>query len=580
MASIKKRTAVVALGVALALTAAACSSSKKGGGASASGGAGSSAVSTTKGGTIYYLTKRNVEHWDPQRTYIGRDLANASRMFYRTLTMLSPDGKLVPDMATDTGTASNSNKTWTFTLKDGINWQDGTPVTCADFQYGTSRTFATDVITGGPNYAIQFLDIPTNPDGSSVYSGPYTKKNQADYDKAVTCSGNTITYHLKKPVGDFNYAVSGALAEFAPFKPSQDKGAQSNYQIFSDGPYMLQGVWQHAKGGTWVRNPNYDPKTDDTSIRRALPDKIVWQEGIAVETVFDRLLADAGPDKFAVTDRSAPPAYAARVVAQKSRATNPDTPFVDYLLPNFRKVTNPLVRQAMAVAVDKTSWITAYGGPALAKPANSIILSTVAGYKDFGNAFNTPDGGDPAKAKSLLQQAGVPIPYPIHFTYSGGTPTTDAEASALKAAYEKAGFSVTLEGLSDTYYDVIQNPHNASKYDLTWAGWGADWPNASTVIPPLFDGRVNLSAESNGNDYGWYNSKATNAAIDAAYAEQDTSKRNAAWGDLSESLAKEVAYVPLDIEKFLRLHGSSVTNYEEDAASNGYPDMGQIGAAS
>ena len=53
MASIKKRTAVVALGVALALTAAACSSSKKGGSASASGGAGSSAVSATTGGTIY-----------------------------------------------------------------------------------------------------------------------------------------------------------------------------------------------------------------------------------------------------------------------------------------------------------------------------------------------------------------------------------------------------------------------------------------------------------------------------------------------------------------------------------------------
>ena len=98
-------------------------------------------------------------------------------------------------------------------------------------------------------------------------------------------------------------------------------------------------------------------------------------------------------------------------------------------------------------------------------PANSIIQPGVQGYKDFPNVFGAPDGGDPAKAKSLLQQAGVQIPYPLHFTYNGGTPTTDAQASSLKAALEKAGFSVTLEGLSDTYYDVIQNPHNASKYD-------------------------------------------------------------------------------------------------------------------
>jgi peptide/nickel transport system substrate-binding protein len=577
MTSLNRRVTICAIGVVLAVTATACSSSKKSSGGGASGSASSAAASTKTGGTVYYLTKRPVEHWDPQRTYIGRDLADASRLFYRTLTMLTPDNKLVPDLATTTGTATNDNKTWAFTLKSGPKWQDGTPVTCADIKYGVSRTFAVNTITGGPNYAIQFLDIPTNADGSSQYAGPYTKKGQALYDKAVVCNGNAITFNLRKPVPDFNYAVSGALAAFAPFKASQDKAAQSNFQVFSDGPYMLQGTWQEGKGGTFVRNPNYDPKTDDTSIRRALPDKIVWQEGLTEETIFDRLLKNQGPDQFAVTDRSAPPAYQTRVVQQKSRMTNPDTPFVDYLLPNFKKVTNPLVREALAVALDKTSWITAYGGPALAKPANSIILPTVTGYKDFGNVFQAPDNGDPAKAKSLLQQAGVKMPYPIHFTYNGGTPRTDAQASSLKAAYEKAGFSVTLEGLGDTYYDVIQNPSNASKYDLTWAGWGADWPNASTVIPPLFDSRVNLSASSNGQDYGWYQSNSANTAMDAAYNQPDTAKRNAQWGDLSEQLAKDVAYIPLDIEKFLRLHGSGLTNYSEGPASNGYPELGQIG---
>jgi peptide/nickel transport system substrate-binding protein len=577
MTSLNRRVTICAIGVVLAVTATACSSSKKSSGGGASGSASSGAASTKTGGTIYYLTKRPVEHWDPQRTYIGRDLADTSRLFYRTLTMLTPDNKLVPDLATNTGTASNSNKTWAFTLKSGPTWQDGSPVTCADIKYGVSRTFAVNTITGGPNYAIQFLDIPTNPDGSSQYAGPYTKKGQALYDKAVVCNGNTITFNLRKSVPDFNYAVSGALAAFAPFKASQDKAAQSNFQVFSSGPYMLQGTWQEGKGGTFVRNPNYDPKTDNTSIRRALPDKIVWQEGLTEETIFDRLLKNQGPDQFAVTDRSAPPAYQTRVVQQKSRMTNPDTPFVDYLLPNFKKVTNPLVRQALAVATDKTSWITAYGGPALAKPANSIILPTVTGYKDFGNVFGAPDNGDPNKAKQLLQQAGVKIPYPIHFTYSGGTPRTDAQASSLKAALEKAGFKVTLEGLGDTYYDVIQNPSNASKYDLTWAGWGADWPNASTVIPPLFDSRVNLSAASNGQDYGWYQSNSANQAMDAAYNEPDASKRNADWGNLSEQLAKDVAYIPLDIEKFLRLHGSGVTNYSEGPASNGYPELGQIG---
>jgi peptide/nickel transport system substrate-binding protein len=78
---------------------------------------------------------------------------------------------------------------------------------------------------------------------------------------------------------------------------------------------------------------------------------------------------------------------------------------------------------------------------------------------------------------------------------------------------------------------------------------------------------------SNGKDYGWYDSAATNAAIVKAYDEPDTAKRNAMWGDVSEQLAKEVAYVPIGVEKWLRLHGSGVTNYSEG------PALGQIGTA-
>jgi peptide/nickel transport system substrate-binding protein len=465
-------------------------------------------------------------------------------------------------------------------LKSGPKWQDGSPVTCADIKYGVSRTFAVSTIVGGPNYAIQFLDIPSNLDGSSQYEGPYTKKGQALYDKAVVCGGDTITFHLNKPVGDFNYAVSGALAAFAPFKASLDKGAQSNFQIVSDGPYMLRGTWQDGKGATFVRNPNYDPSTDYPGIRKALPDKVVFQEGISQETIFDRLLKDQGPDRFAVTGESAPPAFQSLVNSHKSRASNSDTPFVDYLVPNFKNLTNPLLRQALAAATDKVSYVIAYGGPAVATPVNSIIQNSVAGYLDFAHPVGVPDQGDPANAKSLLQQAGVQIPYPIHYTYPS-TPTTDAQASALQAAWQKAGLKVTLEGLPGAAYsDAVGNPHNSNKYDVMLASWGADWPNASTVIPPLFDSRVNLSTDSTGQDWGSYASDATNNAIDAAYNETDTTKRNAMWGALSEQLAKECAYIALSNARFLRLHGSSVTNYQEGAATAGFPDLGLIAVSS
>jgi peptide/nickel transport system substrate-binding protein len=571
--------AAIALGSVVALAAAGCG----GGGSTPTASKSNGASAPTAGGTLYYLTKRPAEHMDPQRTYIGRDLANQSRLVYRTLTQYKSGTKDVsttiqPDLATNTGTASDGAKTWKFTLKDGVKWEDNSDVTCEDLKYGISRTFATDVITGGPNYALQFLNVPKDAKGASIYKGPYVTDaaGQAAFDKAVTCEGKTITYNMSKPWGDFNLAVT--MSAFAPYKKSQDKGDKSNYAIFSSGPYKAEGgVWVKDKGATFVRNPAYDKKTDN--LRGSYPDKIIFQEGLADEVIAQRLISDQGNDKFAVSDRRIPPAMRPQIIsspAMKGRYENVLSPFVDYLVPNFKKMTDPKVRQALAISTDKSAWVAAFGGLTAGAPAQAIISPDVAGYKKF-NAFNAPDSGDPVKAKALLTEAGVKIPFPITMTFSGGTPTSQKSAAALKAGWEKAGFAVTLNELTDTYYDVIQNPANADKYDVTWAGWGADWPSASTVIPPLFDGRVNLTAASNGSDYGYYNSPELNKMIDAAFAEPDLAKQAVLWGDMDEFLAKDVGYVPLQIQKFFLAWGSGVKGWVDNPTVNNYPDLGAIG---
>jgi peptide/nickel transport system substrate-binding protein len=558
-----------------ALTVAAC-----GGSASTKkGSTNSTAASSAKGGTLYYLTKRPVEHWDPQRTYIGRDIYNEARLFTRTLVQFPATAdaqeanKLQPDLATDLGQSSNSAKTWKFTLKSNIKWQDGSPVTCDDVKYGISRTFATDVITGGPNYILQFLDVPKDSKGASTYLGPYKKTGQAAFDKAVTCTGQDITFHFSKPWADFPYALT--LTAFAPYKQSQDQGDKSNFSIFSDGPYKLQGTW--AKGGTnnFVRNDQYDASTDP--VRKALPDKIVFTEGLTDEVIAQRLIADNGNDKFAVSDRSIVPAYQQQAfTTAKGRVENPVSPYVYYLVPNFKKMTNPLVRQALNMATDRTGWITALGGPTNGTVATSIMSPALLGYKD-ANVYNVPPAGDPVKAKALLQQSGVPMPYPITFTYSGGTPTTEKEAAIEKAAWEKAGFKVTLNELTDTYYDVIQDPTKAATYDVTWGGWGADWPSGSTVIPALFDSRINLNKASNGQDYGLYSSDTVNKMIDTALNDPNVTTQANSWAGIDQVLAKDVAYIPLFVLKFIMVRGSGIKNYINNPSVSMYPDLGVLG---
>ena len=122
-----------------------------------------SAVAATPktGGTLYFITHaEQFDHVDPARVYTGRDIAFFNSYLYRNLVSYKPvkgsaGSSLVGDLATNTGVPSNSAKTWKFTLRPGITWEDGSPITCADVAYGVSRPFAADVITDGPQYLVQ-----------------------------------------------------------------------------------------------------------------------------------------------------------------------------------------------------------------------------------------------------------------------------------------------------------------------------------------------------------------------------------------------------------------------------------------
>ena len=325
-------------------------------------------------------------------------------MVYRTLTTFpvasgKESTKLVADLATDTGTPSNGGKTWKFTLKHGPKWEDGKAITCADFQYGISRTFAIDVLTGGPNYAIQFLDIPKDSKGASVYKGPYatTPRARPPSTRPCSCAGND--HHLQPQASrsaDFNYALY--LPAFAPYRKDQDKGDKSNYAVFSNGPYKLQGTWTKNKGGTFVRNPNWDPKTDP--IRKANPDQIIFTEGLTDEVIAQRLISDQGNDKNAVTDRRIVPSFQPQVLNNpqlKARSELVDAPYVDYLRAELQEA-------------DRTRWSARRSRSPRTRPATSP--PRVA--RPYGRPAQTlvEPGGPRLQGLQRLRRAPTPVTRP------------------------------------------------------------------------------------------------------------------------------------------------------------------------
>lgn len=515
-----------------------------------------------KGGTLTLLTQSaQLLHLDPQRNYTGEDLAFASGYLHRTLTSykLSPNadtaGELVADLATDTGTASENGKVWKFTIRDGVTWENGQPVTCEDVKYGVSRTFATNVITDGPTYAISLLDIPTAKDGSSVYKGPYTTQGNdtAAYDTAVACDGSTITFRLRQPQGDFNYTVT--LLAFAPVPQSFDRGEKYDDRPLSNGPYKIL-TYQKKTKLVLVRNPNWSSSTD--SYRPAYPDRIEYLFGIQDALITERLIADAADDQRALSPDSVVAAKLATVFADerlKDRRFNELDPYVRYFAINTRKVPELKHRQAILAAANRAELRKIAGGKYAGDYADGVVKPNLSqdyaptGLWDTLLGKAIPPEGDTAYARQLIKESGKPFPNPITIDYPK-SPENDKAAASLVAAFASAGIIAKPNGLEPgSYYGVVLDP--AKQGAMSAAGWGPDWLNASTVIPELFTpaGGFNLSR---------YDDATFTRACQDARALTDRSAQAKRWQELDKQAAQAALVLPTRFGREQRLVGSKV----------------------
>jgi len=598
MASTETRLRVLALGAAAMIVVAACGGSTATE-APASQAPGESTAPATEapsesqapadmsGGTIYILTQ--AEQWDqvdPQRVYTGEDLAFFGATIYRSLVSYNYTqdaavaNTLVPDMATDTGTANPDATEWQFTLRDGLTYQDGSPITCEDVAYGTSRSFALDVINQGPTYQVQYLDIPTNDDGSSQYPGPYkaTPEQQALYDAAVSCDGNTITFKLNQPVADFNYTTT---LGFNPVPKAADTGETYGDNPVSSGPYQIDS-YTTGNGGKMVlvRNPNWDPASDP--VRKAYPDRWEINFGVDPKVMDQRLIASQGDDAYAIQYGGIQPENLSTVFADpttpnpdfEGRAVSDFDPYARYYFIDVNKVPNVKIRQAMAVALDRAAIRLNAGGAFAGDLGDGVIKPNLGDqyaptgmWTDmFGQAI--PDNGDPEYAKQLIAESGEAAPT-IKWDYPQ-TPTRDKEAAIVVDSLGKAGITVTANPIEPgQYYSIVFDDKKASEFG--WAGWGPDWPNASTIIPPLFTdkGGWNLSRVNQDNE--GTNDPTWNDKVSAALSELDHATQAKMWQDLNKEAMQNVYAIPTTFGLTQTMGGTKVSDLWQWAPYGSWP---------
>ncbi|MEU5428130.1 ABC transporter substrate-binding protein [Streptomyces olivoreticuli] len=550
--AISRRVAAAAVSVVLLGGAAACGPEKSG---DAKGGGADGAPE--KGGTLTVLNRQPQKQFDPARLYTSGG-GNVPSLVFRTLTTRhrangAEGTKVVPDLATDTGTPSDDAKVWTFRIKDGLKYEDGSPITTADIKYGIERSFAPE-LSGGAPYLRDWLV------GGENYQGIY--KDSKGLDSIETPDAKTIVFHLRKSEGDFPFVAT--QTQFAPVPKAKDTGAKYAEHPVSSGPYKVVKNTNDGEHLVLERNTNWSEETDKE--RHAYPDSIDVQAGLNSAVINQRLSTGQGADAAAVTtDNNLGPAELAQVTGDKKLADRVGTGhfgYTNYLAfnPKAKPFDNPKVRQAIAYAINRTSVVNAAGGSSLAEPATTFLPNQKSfGYTPYDH-FPAGATGNPEKAKELLKEAGYENGLEITLTHSTAQDfeTSPEIATAIQAALKQAGITVKLQGLETNDYD--EKVHQVkTQPDLFLAHWGADWPSGGPFLAPIFDGRQIVKDGSNYNSAQLDDSK-VNDEIDGINKVTDLAAAAKRWGALDRTIGEQALTVPLFHPVYKRLFGKDIKN--------------------
>ncbi|MEU4170620.1 ABC transporter substrate-binding protein [Streptomyces sp. NPDC026665] len=512
------------------------------------------------GGTMEVLQRDSYAHLDPGQIYVS-DEGSLATLLHRGLTgykATSNDGskhEIVGDLATDSGTTTDGGKTWKYTLKDGIKFENGTAITSKDVRHTFERMFAP-FINQGPPYVQQWLaDTPGADYRKLLKDGPYKGKHLPD-SILQTPDDKTIVFKFKTSHPDLPYAL--AMAGYAIVSEKGDTKTKYDRAPVTTGPYKIES-FKSGKSMVLVKNTNWDPKTDP--IRHQYVDKFNITFNQQYETSTKTLLADTGADQAGISfNNQVDAGNLSKVLADpkmKSRTVSGFQPYVGQMNINLSHpaLKDKKIREAIAYALPITPFVRAYGGTDAMQVAGGLISPTVSGY----DAAFDPHGkikkpaGDPVKAKALLKEAGK-VGMKLTFGYIN-TPEGQQYSTAMAEGLKKAGFDVQRQEIpAETYYDQVSKLDN--NYDIFHTAWGADWPSASTVIPPLYDGRGIADGAQN---YSQVNDHKVNADIDRINKITDPVKAAAEWEKVDQYLVKDVVnVVPTGYYKQTQIAGSKV----------------------
>jgi peptide/nickel transport system substrate-binding protein len=505
-----------------------------------------------EGGVVTASGQPTFDTLDPSGAYWVIELSIMSGLVTRSLTQYVYDADLdtmvlVPDIATDVGTPNADFTEWTYTIRPGVKFEDGTVVTAEDVAYGIKRSFDRTAFPTGPTYSNDyFLEGDT-------YPGLYQAGGGDEYD-GVVVDGDTLTIRMDRPFPDMPYW--GAFPAMGPIREDGSNPDDYARHPLATGPYKFDS-YVPGESLTLVRNDQWDPNTDPG--RHQYPDGYRFSFREPAGEIVPDILADAPAGRTAVRYDSVPPADARSALDNAPDLVTPsDQPCLYGLYLDMRTIKDIRVRQAVGYAYPYQDVLDAQPD-LVVRPdfVRTLMPPGVAGRIDYNPLPTELGETDPAKAAALLDEAGYePGEFTLKFPYADD-PFGVARRDIQVAAFEAAGFDVVTYAVPGDVIGARQGDPNAP-YNIRFGGWCSDWPTGGSWLPRPF------STSDPGYNWSHLDEKAVDDEMDRI-RRLPLGEQPAAWGALDRSI--ETEYYPfVGTYQFanLVLHGSRIAGINGD----------------
>ena len=539
MKRISRRNFLKVAGVgAAALGLAACGGSKSGStatsGTASSAGSSTGSVSTA-GFTVQYGS--NPETLDPALNS-AVDGGNTIITVFETLLIINENNEAVPGQA-ESWTTSEDGLTWTFTMRDGLKWSDGTDLNAKDFEYSFKRMADPDTAAPYAETCLGMIDGFEEAAGFPDADGnPTVEPNLDALNVKASDDGKTLTIVLAYPCSYFDKIVA-----FAAMSPVQKATVEANGDAWCtspdtyvcNGPFMIT-EWTPSERIVLSKNPNYVGGWDSSKIVSDSITLLLLEDSSASFAAYNS--GEAVLIKDVPTDE----------IPSLTKAEDGGDFYVDTILGTYYVSLNlkrdafkdAKVRRALSLAIDR-DYVANTIMQGTYSTADSIVGPGIVdenGYfHDNGNApyISADYEANLAEAKKLLADAGYPNGegYPT-LEYS----TNDAGyhvplAEYLQQAWSDLGITLTISKMEWSSFTAARR---AGEYDVARNGWVMDYNDPSNML--------DLFCSGNGNNDGKYSNADFDAAIEASRV-ADVSEHFAQLHKAEDILMEDTGCLPI-----------------------------------